>query len=148
MKPRGEYEIYLEQGGKWIKIGSLPYDRFLRERVLDLSGLLKGQGKTKIKIVQKGGEAAHIDSVFLGGVPPQEVKGVKDDLALYKLSKKDLDVIDAYNEKIELTFPAQGDKKLKLTARIEGPVKAALPFQFPIENLRKETKDFSSFLCL
>lgn len=145
MKPVGEYEIYLEQGEKWVKIGSLPYDRFLRERVLDLSGLLKGQGKAKIKIIQKGGEAAHIDSVLLGGNPPQKVQGLTDELALRKLSKKDLDVAEAYNKKIELTFPAQGDKKLKLTARIEGPIKTAFPFQFPTENLRKETKDFSSF---
>lgn len=145
MKPTGEFEIYLWLNKRWIKAGTLAYDRFLREREIDLSGLLKGRGKAKIKIIQKGGEAAHIDSIFLGGNSPQKVQGLTDELALHKLSKKDLDVADAYKKKIELTFPAQGDKKLKLTARIEGPIKTALPFHFPIENLRKETKDFSSF---
>jgi len=145
MRPEGEYEIHVWQGKKWMKVGSLSYDRFLREREIDLSGLLKNNGKAKIKIVQKGGEAAHIDSVLLGGLAPQEIKGISDNLALRKLSKKDLDVMDAYNKTIELTFPNQGDKKLKLTARIEGPIKNGIPFQFPRENLMKEVKAFSSF---
>ncbi|MGC8810797.1 MAG: CFI-box-CTERM domain-containing protein, partial [bacterium] len=145
MRPEGEYKIYVWQSKKWVKAGSLSYDRFLREREIDLSGLLKSSGKTKIKVVQKGGEAAHIDSALLGGLAPQEIKGIKDDLALRKLSQKDLDVMDAYNKTIELTFPNQGDKKLKLTARIEGPIVNGIPFQFPRENLVKEVKAFSSF---
>ena len=145
MRPEGEYEIHVWQGKKWTKVGYLAYDRFLREREIDLSGFFKGNGKAKIKIVQKGGKAAHIDSVLLGGLAPQEIKGISDNLALRKLSKKDLDVMDAYNKTIELTFPNQGDKKLKLTARIEGPIKNGIPFQFPRENLMKEVKAFSSF---
>lgn len=145
MKPQGDFTIYVWQGKKWVKSGSLAYDRFLREREIDLSSVLKDKGKVKIKIVQKGGEAAHIDSVFLGGAPPQEVKGITDELALQKLSKKDLDVTNAFNKKLELTFPEQGDKKLSLTARIEGPIKTGIPFYFPRENLMKEINTLSSF---
>ncbi len=145
IKPQGEFVIFVQQGNKWVKAGSLAYDWYLREREIDLREILKDKGKAKIKIEQKGGEAAHIDSIFFGGAPPQEVKGITDELALRKLSKKDLDVTDAFNKTIELTFPEQGDKKLKLTARIEGSTKNASPFYFPRENLVKEIKAFSHF---
>ncbi len=145
IKPQGEFVIFVQQGKKWVKAGSLAYDWYLREREIDLREILKDKGKAKIKIVQKGGEAAHIDSIFLGGAPPQDAKGITDKLALRKLSKKDLDVTDAFNKTIEFTFPEHGNKKLKLTARIEGPIKNAYPFYFPLKNLGKEIKAFSHF---
>jgi len=136
-EPNGEYAIYVFEGNLWQEAESLSFDRFLREREIDLGNYLTGDTTVKIKIVQKGGGAANLDSVFLEGVPPVEVNGAGD-LALNKLSKKDYDVINVGENGVELTFPANtGNKILSITARIEGERISETPFQFPQENLFK-----------
>ena len=145
MKPEGEYEIYVLKGREWTKTGSLAFDRFFRELEIDLAPHPKVEGETRIRLVQKGGGAAHIDAVFLGGIPPQTVEGSEDKLALKKLSKKDFDVTDAYKKTIELVFPSKGGNRLTLTARVEGEVISKTPFQFPTDNRRKEMNTNSMF---
>jgi hypothetical protein len=145
MKPEGEYIISIFNGDKWQEAGRLSCDRFFRERKIDLSPYLKEEGKVLIRLTQRGGGAAHIDSVFLGGMSPIDVKGSPDAIALKKLSKKDFDVIDAYSKDLELSFPSDGDKKITLTARVEGTVISKTPFQFPVENLMKEMNTHSRF---
>jgi hypothetical protein len=117
MQHNGEYSIYMEQEGAWKEAGKLTFDEFFRERELDLSKYITGDKQTRIKIVQKGGEAAHIDSVFLGKRSPVEVVG--NNVELRKLSSKDFDVIDAYGKSIEVAFqPQQKDMTLRLTLSV------------------------------
>ena len=147
MKPNGEFIVYVHKDNAWEKAGSLPYDRFFREKEINLSSQLPvagSQGEVRIRIVQKGGGAAHIDSVFLGAAAPREVKGVED--GLKKLSKKDFDVIDAFKKEMELAFPAKTKSRtLKLTARVEATEISKTPFQFPASNLYRDMSLHSEF---
>jgi hypothetical protein len=143
MQQNGEYTVYVEQGGKWQEAGEITYDEFFRERSVDLRKYLSGNEKVRIKLIQKGGEAAHIDSVFLGNRPPVEVIGVAK--GLRKLSKKDFDVIDAFGKSIEVIFNGNvKDKTLKLTARVEG-INRGIPFQFPFDNLCRKVDTKAHF---
>lgn len=142
--PNGEFNVYVMKDSGWQKVGSIPYDKFFRENQLSLSDYVSDAWKVRVRIEEKGGGAAHIDSVSLGGRPPLEVKDMAD--GLNKLSKKDFDVIDAFEKSIEVVFvsPA-GDKTLRLTARIEPAVNTGIPFQFPTKNLGKTIGADSSF---
>ncbi|HAX94138.1 MAG TPA: hypothetical protein DCY25_09395 [Bacteroidales bacterium] len=133
MQHNGEYGIYVLKEGKWQDAGKLNHDEFFRERTVDLSRYISGDNPIRIRIVQKGGESAHIDSVLLGDRPPIEVLGVRQGLA--KLSKQDFDVIDAYGKSLEVIFNNKSkNKTLKLTGRVED-INRGLPFQFPLKNL-------------
>ena len=93
---------------------------------------------------EKGGGAAHIDSIFLGGVPPVEVRDVDD--GIKKLSKKDFDVIDAFEKAITMSFDTKAtDKTLKLTARVESREISKTAFQFPLSNTGKLIDPNSQF---
>src|SRR4030042_2446863 len=146
MKPNGEFSVYVFRDADWQKIGDLNFDKFFRERKIDLSSYISGNETVKIRLLQKGGGAAHIDSVFLGGISPAGVKGIQDSIALKKLIQKDYDVINAYGKDIEVMFSAKGkDKILTLTARVEGERISNVPFQFPLRNLFREMNDRSEF---
>src|SRR4030042_4710331 len=128
MIPNGEYEIYVFTEGKWQQTGKITFDKFFRERELDLSGFLSDSREVRVKVIQKGGGAAHIDSVFLGGTPPVEVEGIQN--GLKKISKKDFDVVDAFGKEILVTFPEKSKgNTLKVTARGESTVISKTPFQ-------------------
>jgi len=147
MKPNGTFEVQVLKGGKWQEAGSLSYDRFFREKAIDLGAYTpvrtqKAEGSrqevemVRLKLIQKGGGGAHIDSVLLGGRPAQEITGLQGTTALKKLSRKDYDVVNALGKSLELTFPVSGeDKTLRLVARVEGTTISKTPFQFPRENL-------------
>ncbi|MBI5182104.1 MAG: hypothetical protein HZA06_04220 [Nitrospirae bacterium] len=144
MEPNGEYVIYVLKDFKWHEAGRLPYDRFFRERKIDIGKYISGDELVRVRLVQKGGGASHIDSVFLGGLSPENVKGIKN--GLKKLSKKDYDVIDASGKTLEFVFPAnRKDNTLALTARVEGEKISKIPFQFPAENLYREMNTNSKF---
>jgi hypothetical protein len=136
MHQNGGFTVYVEQQGKWREVGKITYDEFFRERAIDLGRYLSGDEEIRIRLVQKGGEAAHIDSVFLGNRPPLEVIAVARGTA--KLSKKDFDVIDVFGKSVDVVFNKNiRDKTLKLTARVEATNKG-IPFQFPLDNLRRK----------
>jgi hypothetical protein len=142
--PNGEYNIYVMKNGAWQAVGSLSYDRYYKEREISLPGYVNDRGKVRVKIKEKGGGAAHIDSVSLGGLPPSGVQGVDD--GMRKLSAKDFDVVDAFRKSIEVDFDGGAkDRTLRLTGRIEGVVNEGLPFQFPRENLSKKIDTNSRF---
>lgn len=142
--PNGEFTIYVMKDGGWQKVGNIPFDSYFRDKELSLPGNMGDGWKIRIKIEEKGGGAAHIDSAFLGGRPPVEVKDVSD--GLKKLSKKDFDVIDAFGKSIEVVFVSPvSDKTLRLAARIEPVVNVGMPFQFPPGNLGKTIDTDSSF---
>ena len=144
MISNGEFEIYVLSQDEWQQAGKIAFDKFFRERELDLSGFLPDNRGTKVKVIQKGGGAAHIDSVLLGGTPPVAVEGIQD--GLKKLSQKDFDVADAFGKEILITFPETAkDSVLRLTARVENIVISKTPFQFPIANLHKKMDANSAF---
>ena len=152
-QPNGEYVVFVFQGDAWQQAGSLSFDRFFRERTLDITnefGVRSSafeSGKDKkitIRLMQKGGGAAHIDSVILNGAAPQEVAGIQQ--GVKKLGKKDFDVVDAYAKSIDLVFPATGKAKtLSLTARVEGTKISTTPFHFPAENLYRPMTEQARF---
>ena len=63
ISPNGEYVIHVFQGGQWTEAGSLAFDRFFRKKVLDLGAYISDGDAIKIKLVQTGGGAAHIDDM-------------------------------------------------------------------------------------
>ena len=146
MSPCGEYVIYVLSDNKWQEAGKIPFVRFFREKKIDLSRFLPDVKTATIRIEERGGGAAHIDSVFLGNSSPQSIKGINDTLTLKKLSKKDFDVIDAFGKTFELVFPStEKDKTLKITARIEGTKISKTPFQVPTENTYKPMNESARF---
>ncbi|MFZ5643047.1 MAG: immunoglobulin-like domain-containing protein [Bacillota bacterium] len=143
--PNGEYDVFVLRGDSWVKSGSLSFDRFLREKVIDLGGLTAQSEQVKIRIVQNGGGAAHIDSVFLENNPPSCVNGQQGE-DFRKLLKRDYDVINVDNTDIEVEFPGGiKGRRLSVTARIEGFLVNQTPFQFPVGNLYKEISEESLF---
>ncbi len=158
MKKNGEYVIQVLQvlkEGEWKEAGTLSFDRFFSERAIDLesgfavdgSGSAKEkEGNYKIRIIQRGGGAAHIDSILFGNMPPVSLKGLEGQSALIKVSKKDFDVVDSFGKAIEFSFPSGAeDRTLRLTARVEPNTISTTPFQFPLRNLRKPMNENSSF---
>ena len=141
----GEYVISVFTDEQWQEAGSLGYSEFLTESALDLSGYLTENSSAKVRILQEGGEAAHLDCAFLGGEAPQSVN-CNDEVLLGKLSKKDLDLITVVPEGIELVFPENRDNDiLSFTGRIEGERITKEPFKFPSENTYKEINESSEF---
>jgi hypothetical protein len=143
IRPNGDFEVYVINNSQWLKAGTLSFDKYLREGSINLGGFIYN-GQIKIRLIKKGGGAAHLDSVFLGGVPPIKLNG-EFGLDLNKLAKRDYDVMDA-SQMVELEFPAglkRGD--LTVTARIEGDDIIKTPFQFPVDNLFKKMYIGSTF---
>jgi len=134
---QGFFVIYTLQKGAWIERGRLGYNRFFTTGKLDLSPYLE-PGDVKIRVVERGGEAAHIDSVLLEGKPPVSVSD-RYKKNLKKLASSDFDVIDAYDTLIEFGFdlPKKGESsaELLLTGRIEGKRISSIPFHYPLANL-------------
>ena len=145
MTPAGEYVVYVFKGGEWKEAGVLSFNKFFHAETIDLSKFIAGHGNVKIRLVEKGGGAAHIDAVLLGDSAPVDVKGLHDILALKKLGKKDFDVVDAFKKSIEVTFLGGQSKVMSLTARVEGTRLSEVPFQFPLSNLYKKMTDSSEF---
>jgi hypothetical protein len=130
MHPNGKYVVYVEKGSKWQEAGSIYFDKYFRERDIDLTDYISRDNTIKVRLLQQGGGAAHIDSVSFGEKSPIDVKGIEN--GLQKLSKQDFDVVDAFNKSMEITFPTNSDNRiLKLTARVENTKISKIPFQFP-----------------
>ncbi|HTG00113.1 MAG TPA: hypothetical protein VK654_05955, partial [Nitrospirota bacterium] len=136
MAPNGDYVVFVWKDQEWKRAGSISYDRFFRERTLDLANFITADEPARVRIAQQGGGAAHIDAALLGGASPATIRGSRDARALEKVSTKDADVIDSFHKVIELAYPA-GRKNctLSLTARVENSTISKTPFQFPADNL-------------
>jgi len=165
MKPEGEFSILVSAGDEWREAGRLTFDRYLREKEIDLSGMLSGAKTVMVRVVQSGGSAAQIDAVSLGGVPPQKVDGSSDPLALKKLEKRDFDLLDAFGKTLEFAFSGSGEQGagsreestsgalaagkggsvFKITARIEPQTVSMTPFQFPAGNLFRAIDENAAF---
>ncbi len=141
----GEFFISIFNNDRWHEIGSLSFGKVYSQKEIKIGRFLSNEEPVKIRLEHKGGGAAHIDSVFLGSEPPTEVNGKKG-LELKKLSKKDLDVIDAFEKSVNLNFPFRGkDNSLRMTARVEPTVIGTTPLQFPIANVGRPISSDSQF---
>ncbi|MBM3296221.1 MAG: fibronectin type III domain-containing protein [Candidatus Aminicenantes bacterium] len=144
LMPNGEFVVSVWAGGKWKEAGSLEYDRFVKEKSLDLAPLLAGADEARIRITQRGGGAAHIDSVRLGGHPPASVSGAEAERPSSKLALPDHDVLDAAGRSFEISFPGgRSDAVLMLTARVEGIKIPSASFRFPASNASETSKFYS-----
>ena len=143
---RGTISVEVLKNDKWHSVGELIYDRSLKEKHLVVEATKNDGAQTKLRLIQHGGGAAHLDAVTLGGAAPTAIQGALDDFAERKIAKKDYDVIDIYQKTIELTFPPHRfNHTLKITARIEPQDISKTPFQFPTQNLFKEVNQEAKF---
>jgi hypothetical protein len=144
MQPEGDFGIRIRVGDQWRTAGSLTFDRFLREMTLDLGPFVSDGIPVTVRLTQRGGSAAHVDAVLLGGLPPEGIEG--NGTALAAISARDLDLQDAFQADWILRFqPTGADRTLRLTARIEGERKSAIPFHFPPANRFKTIHEKSEF---
>ena len=143
----GTFEVHVLKQEQWYTVGLLEYNKYLQEREIDLSSILPPEENIRIQLIQKGGGAAHIDSIMLGDRPPVKVSGCDKKNAVTKLTKSDYDVVDAYQKTLEFTFSkVKQDKILRLTARVEPKTISKTPFQFPPANLFKPINELSCIL--
>ncbi len=83
----GTFEVSILNDGQWQPAGVLEYNKYLREKKIELSRFLSTEEKIRIRLVHKGGGAAHIDSVLLGGLSPVKITGCDDKIAVTKLKE-------------------------------------------------------------
>lgn len=143
-KKNGEFIVYILKENSYQEAGRIPFNKYFMKKSIDLSNYIPKDRSINIMLIQNGGGASHIDSVFLGEKPPINVYDIKD--GLKKLSKADFDVIDSYNTPIKLFFDNKTkDYTLHLTARIEETEISKIPFRFPLINTYKPVTDKSVF---
>jgi hypothetical protein len=104
--PQGGFGVQAMVDGVWQRVGDLPCDRYIRERTLTLPDGALGARHVRVRLVEHGGGAAHIDSVLLGSTPPIRVDGAPEGDALSLIARRDNDLLDVFGRTIELTFPA------------------------------------------
>lgn len=68
--PNGSFEIYIQKDANWQLVQKLNFDNFFREKTCDLSAFTEPGKTVSIRLVQKGGNAAHIDTVLMGDSSP------------------------------------------------------------------------------
>ena len=102
LQPNGDFVVSIERQGRWLEVGRLGADRFLREQRLDLAPWLQNAQKAHVRIRQAGGGASHLDAVLLGGRAPIGSSSA----TLNKLSRRDNDLATAGGREIDLTFAA------------------------------------------
>ena len=146
LQSAGTYSVLAWSNSKWKELGKLVFGKLLREQSIDLNGLVDASNQIRIKLVQEGGSAAHIDAISLGGNPPVDVTGTTDQKAIHKLQKRDFDLLDAFHKTLDISFPPDApEKTLKLFARVEPEHISKTPFQFPSSNLFREIDDGARF---
>lgn len=146
----GGYHIEVFGDGGWQQSGYLDFDQYHRTKTLAISPL-HGEKEIRIRLLQEGGGAAHIDSVLLDNHPPATAgEGVN----IKKISHADYDIIEAYGNKTELIFErspgASGGQSLlpltlELTARVEANYISPVPFQYPLSNTYRRMNENSRF---
>jgi hypothetical protein len=143
-KVNGDFHIYVKKGGIWEEAGKIGFDKYFRQRTIDISRYADSGKTVRILLKKEGGGMAHIDSVHLNNKPPLKVSGTDADIK--KFTKDDFDVADATGRGIEVEFSGvEGRAIINLTARIEEETISKTPFQFPVENLYKEVGLKSKF---
>lgn len=143
--PQGGFEVQAMADGVWQRVGDLSCDRFVRERTLVLPAGSLGARQVRVRLIEHGGGAAHIDSVVLGEAPPIRVTGLAEPDALSLVARRDNDLVDVFGKTIELTFPVGCGSVLRLSARVEGEVNEGSPLAFPTGNTFQPLTPASAF---
>ncbi len=131
----GSYEIAVKTPEGWQMLGSPGFGKWPSNKVFELGQLpVTKNGQVVIRLTQRGGGAAHIDAVKLGGSPPISVTGGAANAKL-KLFKRDHDLLEATKKTLTLTFPASNNGKLEITARVEPTEISKMPFTFPRQDV-------------
>ncbi len=133
-RPRRAFEIWVKRDGDWVEAGTLPANRFLAMRRVDLSAWV-GDDATRVRIVPRNGGLAHVDAATLAGALPVALTATSRPV----LEAADLDIMEVPPDGLELTFPAVSGQPalLELTARIEPAEISKAAFQFPPENTHR-----------
>jgi len=143
--PQGGFGVQAMVDGVWQRVGDLSCDRYVRERTLVLPAGALGARHVRVRLVEHGGGAAHIDSVVLGNTPPIRVVGAAEPAALSLVAHRDNDLLDAFQKTIEMTFPVGCGSVLRVSARVEGEVNEGAPLAFPSENTFRPLTSASAF---
>lgn len=131
----GGFEVLALADGFWMPAGELRFGVDYAERALALPAAALAAPRVRVRLVRRGGGAAHVDRVSLGELAPARVEGAAEAEALALAARVDNDVLDASGRTIELTFPgARPGGVLRLYARVEGEVVVGSPFAFPPAN--------------
>ena len=144
--PQGGFEVQALVDGFWSPVADLSFGRHFREALVELPAAALASPRVRVRLVQHGGGAAHIDEVSLGATAPTRLEGAAEPEALALGLRRDHDVLDAFGRTIEVSFAASRlENPLRLTARVEGPVVEGSPFAFPPQNQFQELTAGSSF---
>jgi hypothetical protein len=145
-RPEGGFEVRALVDGVWQHVGDLSFDRFVRERTILLPPGASGVSGVRVRLVQHGGGAAHIDEIRLGDTPPSRVAGAADSDAVALVTRRDNDLVDTFGRTLDVSFPAsQSSGVLRVWARVEGPVVEGRPFAFPRDDTFRPVTLASSF---
>lgn len=143
---QGRFEVQALADGFWQPVANLWFGGHYTEQSVSLPAEALSAPVVRLRLVQRGGGAAHVESVSLGTSSPIRVDGASEPEALALAQRTDNDVLDAFGRTLELTFPAAGEgASLRLNARVEGPVIVGSPFAFPRENQFQPLTGTSSF---
>jgi hypothetical protein len=135
LAPQGCLEVQALVGGFWQPAGDLPFGTHFREAEVSLPAAALAAPRVRVRLVQHGGGAAHLDEVSIGSTGPVRVQGASEPGALALVLRTDHDVLDVFGKTIDLTFPsAAPGSTLRLVARVEGPLVEGEPFAFPPAN--------------
>ncbi len=146
VETNGYFEVYAKDGSGFQLVDRLGYDKYFREKTIDLEKYTSGGTMLDVRIIQNGGNAAHIDAVLLDGKPPATATVNNSPINMQKISQKDFDVIDGYDQAFEFSFSSSSaGNVLRLTARVEGDRISKIPFQFPLTNLYRDINSQSDF---
>lgn len=142
------YHVSTWDGSSWVERGALHYDLRYKEKTLDLSAYLPdADGDTKVRIRQRGQEAAHVESLaLLAGsrrLQPKRAFRLENGADLLALvAASDGDVADLHEATMEVEWEdvPPGRLQLALKAREETlSNRDARPFRYPTEPDRTYT---------
>ncbi len=143
---QGSFEVQALADGFWLPVADLWFGGRYTEESVSLPAAALSAPFVRVRLVQRGGGAAHVESVSLGTAAPIRVDGASEPEALALAQRTDHDVLAAFGKTLELTFPAAGvGASLRLNARVEGPVIVGSPFAFPRANQFQPLTTGSSF---
>ena len=131
----GGFEVQVFADGSWQPAGALRFGSPFTEAVLALPSAALAEPEVRVRLVQHGGGAAHVDRVSLGPCAPTRLAGAQEPEALALALASDHDVLHATGRTIDLTFAGgEPGARLRVTARVEGAVVVGSPFAFPPAN--------------
>lgn len=142
----GFFKVYQKNANGWQLAGRIGFDKYFREKTIELTNYVHYMSGIEVRIVQSGGQAAHIDAVLLNGRPPISATEHDSPVNIKKISQADFDVIDGYGKTFDLSFSdTTTARTVSIIARVEGERISDIPFHFPLTNLYQNITPRSDF---